>query len=75
MTPKPIDTKNQKSVCFMNPLISPLNNNFNAVRLNDFRALIKRSKIPVISAIVPPETPGITLAVPTAIPLKKFAKY
>ena len=33
-------------------------------------AFIKRSKIPVIRAIVPPETPGITLAAPMAIPLK-----
>jgi len=45
-----------------------------AVRLKDFKALIRRSKIPVIKAIVPPETPGITLAEPTPIPFKKFVK-
>jgi hypothetical protein len=48
-------------------------NNLIAVKLQDFNALIKRSKMPVIKAIVPPDTPGITLAEPIPIPLKKFA--
>ena len=62
-------------MCLANSLNFPVKNNLIAVRLHDFNALIKRSKIPVISAIVPPETPGITLAEPTPSPLKKLAMY
>jgi hypothetical protein len=62
-------------MCCANSLNLPVKNNLIAVKLQDFNALIKRSKIPVIRAIVPPETPGITLAEPMPIPLKKLAMY
>ena len=74
-TPAPTEARNHKSVCCANSLNLPLKNNFIAVRLKDFNALIKRSKMPVIKAIVPPETPGMTLAEPTPSPLKKLAMY
>ena len=35
---------------------------------------MRRTNTPVIKAIVPPETPGITLAAPIAIPFKKTVK-
>ena len=54
-----------------NPLKSPFSINFTAFRSNDLIELMSFSKIPVIRAIVPPDTPGITLAAPIPIPLKK----
>ena len=54
-------------------LISPFNINLMAVRLNDFIAFINLSNIPVIRAIVPPDTPGITLAAPIPIPFITIA--
>ncbi len=63
--------RNTKSVCFAKPLKSPFKTNRKAAKSKDLIAFIKRSKTPVIKAIVPPETPGITFAAPIAIPLKK----
>jgi adenine/guanine phosphoribosyltransferase-like PRPP-binding protein len=48
----------------------PVKKSFSAVISNDFIAFINRSKIPVINAIVPPETPGITLAAPIPNPFR-----
>ena len=48
---------------------------FKALVSNDLSELIKFSYIPVIKAIVPPETPGITLAIPMPIPLINSVKY
>ena len=62
-------------MCWANSLNFPVKNSLIAVKLQDFNAFIKRSKMPVIKAIVPPETPGMTLAEPTPSPLKKFAMY
>ena len=61
------------SVCAANPLKSRFSNNFSALILKDLMLLIMRSKTPVISAMVPPDTPGITLAVPMAKPFRKLA--
>ena len=74
-TPEPTETKNHKSVCLANSLNLPVKNNLIAVKLRDFKASINLSKMPVINAIVPPDTPGITLAEPTPIPFKKLAMY
>ena len=41
---------------------------------NDFNEFISSSYIPVTNAIVPPETPGITLAIPIAIPFRNNKK-
>ena len=53
----------------------PLNNSCKAFKLNDLKEYIKRSKIPVISAMVPPETPGMMLPTPIARPLKNKMIY
>lgn len=71
-TPKPTANKNQKSICLPSSLNFPLNKSCNAVILNYLRQFISRSNIPVRSAIVPPETPGITLAEPIPIPFNKL---
>lgn len=47
---------------------------FNAFRSIDFKDLIKSSYISVIKAIVPPDTPGMMLAMPIAIPLMNSIK-
>ena len=73
MTPRPTEQRKARSVCRAKSLNFPLKRSFTAVMLNDFKALISLSKIPVMRAIVPPDTPGITLAEPIPMPLKKFA--
>ena len=52
----------------------PENNNLTAFRLKDFKELINCSYIPVTKAIVPPDTPGITLAAPIPKPLRSKIK-
>ncbi len=64
--------KNTKSVYSKKSLNFARNNSFAALKSSDLSACIKRSKMPVISAIVPPETPGMTLAPPTPKPFKKL---
>ena len=58
----------------MNPEISIEVISFNDLVSNDLSEFIKSSYMPVISAIVPPETPGITLAIPMLIPFIKSIK-
>ena len=45
------------------------------MKLKDLIELISLSKIPVINAIVPPDTPGITFAAPIPNPLRKRIIY
>ena len=68
--PVPSATTKKKSVCLKKSLNRPLKNNAMALPSNDFMALISLSKTPVIRATVPPDTPGITLAAPIAIPFR-----
>jgi hypothetical protein len=44
------------------------------MKLKDFKEFINCSYIPVTKAIVPPETPGITLAAPMPKPLTSKIK-
>ena len=62
------------SVILANCENSPLNNNLNAFKFNDFIEFIKRSKTPIIRETVPLDT-GTTLTIPIAIPLKKVDIY
>jgi len=64
-------SKKYMLVCWIKPLMLNDVINFRAFILNDLSELISSSYIPVIKAIVPPETPGTTLAIPIAIPLIK----
>jgi hypothetical protein len=57
-------------IYFQNSPILNLNNNLSAVRSKDCMELSNSSYIPVIKAIVPPDTPGTTSAPPMAIPLR-----
>ena len=59
---------------FINELKSNLKRYLKAVLSNDFNEFISSSYIPVTNAIVPPETPGITLATPIAIPFRNNKK-
>lgn len=47
-----------------------LKSNFNEFEFTDFIESINSSYIPVIKAIVPPETPGIISAIPIKTPFK-----
>lgn len=67
-------SRNFMSVRFANSENSPLNNNLNAFKFNDFIELMKRSNTPIISETVPLET-GITLTIPIAVPLKNVEIY
>lgn len=66
--------KNLMSVLLANSENSPLNNNLNAFKFNDFIEFIKRSKTPMIRETVPLDT-GMTFTIPIAIPLKKVEMY
>ena len=63
--------RNLKSVFLANSENSPLNNNLNALKFNDFIEFIKRSNTPIINDTVPLET-GITFTIPIAIPFKNI---
>jgi hypothetical protein len=67
-------SRNLMSVRFANSENSPLNNNLNAFKFNDFIEFIKRSKTPIIKETVPLDT-GITFTIPIAKPLKNVEIY
>lgn len=74
--PSPNGIKNSKSTssssCFLNVLMSPFSNGF---RNNSFMLLmefISLSYIPVMSAIVPPDIPGMISDVPISSPLRNI---
>ena len=56
-------------ICVQNCLNFPLNRSLTAVILIAFIEPTSSSYIPVMKAIVPPDTPGITSAAPMQIPL------
>ena len=70
----PIPSKTLKRkvplMAFQNSAILKLKRSLMALRFTDLIELINSSYIPVIKAIVPPETPGTTSAAPIAIPFK-----
>ena len=68
----PVKTESRKLpfTCFQKSFNLKVTRNFNAVRLTDFRECISSSYIPVINAIVPPDTPGIISEAPIPIPLR-----
>jgi len=64
-------TRKYKSVTLANSLSLPLRSNLKVPIPKDFMEFINLSNMPVMRAMVPPDTPGIILAKPTAIPLSK----
>jgi len=71
ITPPNSVTRKYKSVTLANSLILPLRSNLKVPIPKDFMEFINLSNMPVMRAMVPPDTPGIILAKPTAIPLSK----
>ena len=55
---------------FQNDANLNVNSSFSDLELTDFIESINSSYIPVIKAIVPPETPGIISAIPIKTPFK-----
>ena len=74
MLPENTAVKKYKFVCRISSLILKENKSLRAFVLNDFKEFIRSSYILVIKAIVPPETPGITFAIPIPIPLRNSIK-
>ena len=73
--PRKTEIKNDKLTCVANCLNFPVKKSLKATRSKDLIESINSSNIPVIIAIVPPDTPGITFAAPMPIPLKNRAVY
>ena len=71
MLPPKTLNKKYRLVCLIKADNLSAASNSIAFRFNDLRELINSSYISVMRAIVPPETPGITFAIPMAIPFMK----
>lgn len=74
--PSPNGMKNSKSIssnsCFLNDFMSPFSNGFRNSSLMLLMEFISLSYIPVMSAIVPPDIPGIMSDVPISSPLRNI---
>ena len=68
----PATTENKKLpfICFHNSCHLKVNRSRKACKLMERMELINSSYIPVIKAMVPPDTPGMTSAAPIAHPRK-----
>ena len=70
--PKNKGINSSKSISSINLVLKsaklPVNKGFKKLNFILLIAYIKRSYIPVIRAIVPPDTPGIIFATPISIP-------
>ena len=62
-------------MCFQNSRILPLKSSLTASALMDAMEPTNSSYIPMMKAIVPPDTPGITSAAPMQAPLSVTPAY
>ncbi len=74
--PSPNGMKNSKSIsssnCFLNSVMFPFSNGFRNKNFMLLMEFISLSYIPVMSAIVPPDIPGIISLVPISTPLRNI---
>ena len=77
LMPIPMMSESRKLplMCFQNALNLPLKRSFTASALMDAREPTNSSYMPMMKAIVPPDTPGITSAAPMHAPLTATVIY
>ena len=73
--PATSDRRKFPLMCFQNSLILPLSSSLTASALMDAIEPTNSSYIPIMKAIVPPDTPGITSAAPMQAPLTATPTY
>ena len=77
LMPIPITRERRKLplMCFQKALNCPFSSSLTASPLIDARELTKSSYMPMMKAMVPPDTPGITSAAPMHAPLTAVIMY
>ena len=73
--PSTIETRNVPFMCFQKALNWPLKRSFMASALIDAIEPTNSSYMPIMNAMVPPDTPGMTSAAPMQAPLRVTMRY